>query len=182
MTPLQERSETALLVIDVQNDVVVNAYDRGAVVKTIGSMVTQARDGDVPVIWVQHDDEGLPKGSDGWQIVDELEPLDDEPLVHKHFRDSFDATTLDAVLAELDVRRLVVCGAQTDFCVRWTLHSAHGRGYDTVLVADGHTTDDPSTTELPSAAQTIALLNNVWASQATTDRLASVATANEIDF
>ena len=76
-------SQTALLVIDVQNDVVVNAHARDAVVGTIASLVDRARAESVPVIWVQHADEDLPEGSAGWEIVPELPVAEGEPVVHK---------------------------------------------------------------------------------------------------
>ena len=49
---------------------------------------------------------------------------------------------VEAVLSELEVGRLVVVGAQTDACIRSTLHGAFVRGHDTALVSDGHTTED----------------------------------------
>lgn len=180
MTPAQTRPNTALLVIDVQRDVVVNAHDRAPVVQTINDLVGNARSEGMAVVWVQHDDEDLPANTEGWEIVDELTPLETDVIVNKNFRDSFEATNLEEVLADLDVGSLLITGSQTDFCVRWTLHGAHSRGYNTTLIADGHTTDDPSSAKLPSAAQTIAALNQVWGTQAAEDRIASVALASEV--
>ena len=111
MTTLKNRPNTALLVIDVQNDVVEGAYERDAVVDNIGRLVDQARKEDVPIIWVQHSDEELERGSDPWRIVPELSPDDREPLVEKNYGDSFEDTNLEDVLSGLGVGRLVVCGA-----------------------------------------------------------------------
>ena len=69
MTTLENRPNTALLVVDVQNGVVGGAHERDAVVANVGSLVEKARREDVPVVWVQHSDENLAKGSDDWQIV-----------------------------------------------------------------------------------------------------------------
>lgn len=182
MTTLANRPNQALLVIDVQRDVVANAYEREAVVGTINSLVHKARTEEVPVIWVQHGDDDLPANTDGWQIVDELAPLEGEAIVHKQFRDSFEETTLESILDEHGVGSLVVTGSQTDFCVRWTLHGAHLRGYDTVLVTNAHTTDDPPSAKYPTAAQTITLLNQVWGTQAASGRTASVSPASEVTF
>ena len=55
---------------------------------------------------------------------------------------SFEDTTLETVLSGLGVGRLVVVGAQTDACIRSTLHGAITRGYDATLVKDAHTTED----------------------------------------
>ena len=142
MTTLENRPNTALLVVDVQNGVVDGAHDRDEVVANIGSLVEKARQEQVPVVWVQHADEDLPKGSEGWQIVPELTPGDAEPLVEKNYGDSFEDTTLETVLSGLGVGRLVVVGAQTDACIRSTLHGAIARGYDATLVSDAHTTED----------------------------------------
>jgi hypothetical protein len=83
-----------------------------------------------PVVWVEHSDDEIIRGSDGWRIVPELAPGAAEPLVEKDYGDSFEATTLETVLSQLAVGRLVVVGAETGACVRSTLHGAFVRGYD----------------------------------------------------
>jgi nicotinamidase-related amidase len=139
MTTLAGRPRTALIVIDVQNGVVAEAHERERVIANIASLVGKARREQVPVVWVAHSDEdSLPRGSDAWQYVDELRRDGSEPLVDKTYADSFEETSLDTVLGELGVGRLVVTGAQTDECIRSTLHGAIGRGYDAILVADAH--------------------------------------------
>ena len=64
MTTLENRPNTALLVIDVQNGVVTGNHERDAVVANIGSVVDKARSEEVPVIWVQHNDEQLKNGTE----------------------------------------------------------------------------------------------------------------------
>src|SRR4051812_41440589 len=142
MTTLENRPKTALLVIDVQNGVVKEAHERDAVVANIGSLVEQARRDAVPVVWVQHSDDGLASGSEDWRIVPELMPADAEPLLEKHYGDAFEDTPLERVLSDLGVGRLIVTGAETDACIRSTLHGAFTRGYDATLVSDAHTTND----------------------------------------
>src|ERR1700755_235614 len=142
MTTLRNRPNTALLVVDVQNGILEGTHDRDAVVASVGSLVERARDAHVPVVWVQHSDENVARGSDGWRIVSELAPEDAEPLVEKNYGDSFEDTNLETVLSQRQVGRLVVAGAQTDACIRATLHSALVRGYDAMLVSDAHTTED----------------------------------------
>lgn len=142
MCSIPERSGTALLVIDVQVGVVANAYERDLRVANMARLVTDARAHAVPVIWVQHSDAGLPSGSDDWRIVPELTPAEGEPVVHKHYRSSFIETDLEDLLRERGVGHLLVCGAQTEFCIRNTVHAAYERGYDVTLVEDAHTTED----------------------------------------
>mgnify|MGYP000346562466 FL=1 len=135
-----ERSNSALLVIDVQNDVVEGAYKRDEVIANIETAVAKARSAGVPVVWVQHSDEELAIDSNEWQIVSELIPLNDEPIVRKTFRSSFEGTNLEEVLGRLDAGHLIVCGAQTNNCIRHTSHDALAKGYNVTLIADAHTT------------------------------------------
>jgi len=142
MTTLENRPNTALLVVDVQQGVVDGNHQRDEVVANVGGLVEKARQERIPVVWVQHFDEGLVRGSDEWRIVSELAPGEEEPLVEKSYGDSFEDTTLETVLSGLGVGRLIVAGAQTDACIRSTLHGALARGYDATLVSDAHTTED----------------------------------------
>ena len=162
MTTLENRPNTALLVVDVQNGVVAEAHQRDAVVANVGTLVDKARRADVPVVWVQHSSDELATGSDAWQIVPELAPDDAEPLVAKRYGDAFEETDLEAVLADRGVGRLVVVGAQTDECVRSTLHGAIVRGYDAALVSDAHTTEDLTPWGAPPPDQVIAHTNLYW--------------------
>ena len=182
MTTLQNRPNTALIVIDVQNGVVEGAHERDAVVANVGSLVEKARSEDVPVVWVQHSDEQLAKGSDDWRIVPELTPDDAEPLVEKHYGDSFEDTDLETVLSGLGVGRLVVAGAQTDECVRSTLHGAFVRGYDATLVSDAHTTEDLTAFGAPPPDQVIAHTNLYWKYQSAPGRTAGTVETKDVDF
>jgi nicotinamidase-related amidase len=182
MTTLQDRPNTALLVIDVQNGVVAGNHERDAVVANVASLVEKARREQVPVVWVQHSDEGLPRGSDEWQIVPELAPGGAEPLVEKNYGDSFEDTTLETVLSGLGVGRLVVTGAQTDACIRSTLHGAFARGYDATLVSDAHTTEDQTAWGAPPPDKVIAHTNLYWTSQTAPGRTAGTVKTEDVDF
>ncbi|MFG1822826.1 cysteine hydrolase family protein [Microbispora bryophytorum] len=183
MTTLADRPNTALLVIDVQNGVVAGTPDRDTVIANIGSLIGRARAEDVPVIWVQHsDDHDLQRGSDNWRYVPELVRRDAEPLVHKRYGDSFEDTDLEALLAERGVGRLVVTGAQTDACIRSTLHGAFVRGYDVTLVSDAHTTEDLSAYGAPPPEQVIAHTNLYWQWQSAPGRHAGTAGTAEVTF
>lgn len=182
MTTLQNRPNTALLVIDVQNGVVVGNHDRAAVVQNIGNLVEKARRDRVPVVWVQDSGEQRTRGSDDWQIVPELSPDDAEPHVDKKYGDSFEDTNLEGVLAELGVGRLVVAGAQTDACIRSTLHGALVRGYDTILVSDAHTTEDQTAWGAPPPDQVISHTNLYWRHQTAPGRTAGTVETKEVAF
>ena len=182
MTTLENRPNTALLVIDVQNGVVTGAHERDTVVANIGSLVEKARRERVPVVWIQHNDAQLARGSEDWRIVPELTPDQAEPLVEKSYGDAFEDTTLETVLSGLSVGRLVVVGAQTDACVRSTLHGAFARGYDATLVSDAHTTEDQTSWGAPPPDQVITHTNLYWTYQSAPGRTAGTMETKAVDF
>ena len=182
MTTLENRPNTALLVIDVQRGVVAGATSATRSSRTSASLVEKARRERVPVVWVQHSDEQLARGSDDWRIVPELTPGDAEPLVEKHYGDAFEDTTLESVLSGLGVGRLVVVGAQTDACIRSTLHGAFVRGYDATLVSDAHTTEDQTAWGAPPPEQVIAHTNLYWTYQTAPGRTAGTVKTKDVDF
>jgi nicotinamidase-related amidase len=182
MSTFQNRPNTALLVVDVQTGVVAEAHERDAVVANVGSLVEKARHEQVPVVWVQHCSEEFVPGSDNWQIVPELTPSDAEPLIEKRYGDAFEDTSLETVLSGLGVGRLVVVGAQTDACIRSTLHGAFARGYDATLVSDAHTTEDQSAWGAPPPDQVIAHTNLYWTYQTAPGRTAGTVETKDVDF
>ena len=182
MTTLKDRPHTALLVVDVQNDVVAKAHQRDAVIANINTLVDKARAEKVPVIWVQHTSDELVPDTEGWKYVPELKRKDSEPLVHKKYGDSFEDTTLESELAQRGVGRLVVVGAQTDACIRSTIHGAFTRGYDIVLPSDAHTTDDFTEYGMPPPDKVIAHMNGYWKWQDAPGRKASVPETAKVDF
>ena len=183
MTSLQNRPNTALVVIDMQRGVVAEAFEVDRVVSNINTLIDRARTAHVPVVWVQHSDDDLPEGSEPWQYIDDLVRADDEPLVHKHYGDSFDDTDLESILAERQVGHIVVTGAQTDACVRSTLHGALARGYDATLVADAHTTEDIREWGGPIGPDdAIAYTNLYWRFSDAPGRSGAVVPTAEIDF
>lgn len=173
-------TNAALLVVDLQNAVVAQAYRRNETIGVIAKLVERARRAHVPVVWIQHHDDQLAKNSHDWQIVPELRPDDDEIVVHKSYNDAFEETDLEDHLDDLEVGRLIVAGAQTEWCIRSTLHGAIARGYDALLVADGHTTNDMSA-DIPATA-IIELTNTYWQWHAAPARAAGVSMGRDVAF
>ena len=122
------------------------------------------------------------RGSDDWRIVPELTPGDTEPLVEKNYADSFEDTVLEDVLSGLGVGRLVLTGAQTDECIRSTLHGAFVRGYDVTLVSDAHTTEDLTAWGAPPPEKVIAHTNLYWTDQTAPGRTAGTVETKDVDF
>jgi nicotinamidase-related amidase len=174
MTTLTNRKNAALLIIDVQKGVVEHAYHRNAVIANIGVLLDRARRELIPVVWVQH--------SDAWQIVPELIPGKTEALIEKNYGDAFENTNLEAVLSGFGVGKLFIVGAQTDACIRSTLHGALVRGYDVILVRDAHTTEDQSEWGAPPPEQVITHTNLYWTCQTAPGRTAGTVATHDIDF
>jgi nicotinamidase-related amidase len=175
------RSKSALLVIDVQNQVVDGAYNKDQVIANINTAVAKARAAGIPVVWVQHSDDWMPIDSLDWQIVPELSPADSEARVRKLYRNSFEATDLKSVLEKLGVGHVYVCGAQTNNCVRFTSHGALDRGYDVTLLKDAHTTTDYSFGDQAVPAEILVRdLNASFSGEELPGRNASAANVAEV--
>ncbi|MFF2539006.1 cysteine hydrolase family protein [Streptomyces cyaneofuscatus] len=130
----------ALLVIDMQNALVAIAHEGAGTVARIAALQERARAAGVPVVTVQHQDDELEPGTEGWRIAPALAPAPGEPVVPKSSPDSFLDTGLDATLRDMGVTEVVVTGFATEICVESTARRALSLRYDVVLVADAHTT------------------------------------------
>ena len=145
---------TALVIIDVQKAILRNPAnprqqetDRAldATVQRIAALLQSARASRTPVILVQHDGppgHRLESGTEGWNLRNEIAPLPNELVFHKRACDAFFETGLEAELVRLEIRRLVIAGCMTQYCVDTTVRRAVSLGYDVVLAADGHMTED----------------------------------------
>jgi len=111
-----------------------------------------------------------------------LTPADTEALIGKSFGDAFEGTALESVLAGLQVGHLVVTGAQTDQCVRCTIHGGFTRGYDVTLVSDAHSTEDATQWGAPPPEQVIGHTNLYWQYQSAPGRTARTVTAGEVTW
>src|SRR5215469_4261092 len=119
--------KTALLIIDVQNAVVANAWRLDETLAVIADLAQRARTAGAPVVYLQHtnpDEPAMNHGADGWRIHPAVAPAPGETVIEKAASDGFYATPLKAELTRLGVSRLIVCGAQTEFCVDATTRAA----------------------------------------------------------
>lgn len=183
---------SALMVIDVQNANTAEGYQRDEVIGRIRGLIDRAKREGAPVIWIQHNADGSPleRGTDGWQIVEEVRPDDEDTVIEKQYLDSFTETGLRAELDRLGIGHVVLCGAATDACIRATSQRSQIEGYDVTLVADGHTTDVgpwplplPDGTKIPiGAEQMIAYTNFFVADTAYPGVTTEVVNADEVTF
>jgi nicotinamidase-related amidase len=184
MATVHPRNRTALLVIDMQVGIVASTWEREKIVANVAHVVSRARDAGVPVIWVQHNDSELPRGSDPWQLVQELRPVEGELVIDKSFNSAFEQTELEPQLESLGVRQLLLAGALTNWCIRSTAYAALDRGYDLTLVKDAHTTDDLALSEgrVISARDIVDELNVAIRWLAYPGRTNTTATAADVRF
>lgn len=180
MSAFPDRPNSALLVIDLQNLVVDGAFRRDEVVSNVRELADRAHDEDVPVVWVQHEAEHLQAGTHEWEFVPELELREGDRLVAKSYGDAFEGTILEDVLEGLGAGRIVVAGAETDACIRSTIHGGFARGYDVTLVADAHTAGDKTQWGAPPVEQVIDHTNLYWEYQDAPGKTASVKRAAEV--
>jgi nicotinamidase-related amidase len=173
---------SAVVIIDVQESVLAGCADVPEVLKQVNMLARRARQEDVPVLFIQHedpDDPEMTRGSPGWQLAAALDRLDSDPVVPKTYRDSFAETALADLLTASGVRRLIIAGAHSDYCVQMSALSAVIRGYDVTLVSDGHTAQDDG--ELPGA-QIRDLVNARFASLRAPGRAVATMPAAAITF
>lgn len=142
-----ETQNSALLIIDAQVDMFEPnpVYDSKRVLTTLETLLAHARQANLPVIFVQHNEgpgEPFEPETPGWYIHPALTPAEGECVVQKTTPDSFSQTLLQQKLDELSSTRLIIAGMQTEYCIDTTTRAAKSLGYDVTLVADGHSTFD----------------------------------------
>ncbi|MGL4576317.1 MAG: isochorismatase family protein [Burkholderiaceae bacterium] len=141
MSTVRAGNQSSLVVVDVQVSVMASAWDAARVIQNVARAVERARQSGVPVIWVQHESDELPRDSAPWQLVPQLVPAPGEKRVYKRFPSSFEETELEENLRSQGAAHIVLAGAQTNWCIRATAYAALDKGYDLTLLKDAHTTE-----------------------------------------
>lgn len=176
-------AQTALLLIDVQNGLFDEAYDEEAeILYVLVDLLKQARDQQVPILYIQHGGgpgHPLEPRTPGWQIHPLVTPHSEDIIVHKSASDAFYESSLQDIIQALGVTRLVITGAQTEYCVDATCRRAASLNYDVCLVANGHTTSDNGHLTI---AQIVAHHNHLLAQLAHPTHPISVLPATDIAF
>ncbi len=184
MATIRTGNQAVLLVVDFQVGVVATKWDVPRVTANIVRVVEGARAAGVPVIWVQHEDADMPRGSADWQLVPELVPADGEFRVCKRYNSAFEDTPLEAELARRGATHVVLAGAATNWCIRAAAYATLERGYDLTLVKDAHTTShiDRGDGTLVEARGIIDDLNRVFTWLEYPGRKSQTANAAEVAF
>lgn len=121
-------AKRALLVIDLQNGVgPLIGFDKlmGKVNKLIDQYCQQG----LPIVFIQHEEAGLEANTEAWQLVSALNAGDSDYHIRKTHADSFYHTELSALLTQLNVSQLEICGAEIPYCIDATIKAAFDRGY-----------------------------------------------------
>ncbi|MEV3860197.1 isochorismatase family protein [Streptomyces sp. NPDC050095] len=146
---------SALLVIDMQQDMAPIMHRADRTLRAIAELSARARGAGVPVITVRQRGCG--------PVLPEVAPLDGELVITKTTADAFLRTSLDEELRTRGITELLVTGFATENCVETTARQALSRGYDLVLVADGHTTSvRPARTDFVPPDRAIAHHNEIY--------------------
>ncbi|MFJ9567391.1 isochorismatase family protein [Streptomyces fuscichromogenes] len=172
--------DTALLIIDMQRAMLKDAHEGETCLAKVAELAERARANGVPVVYLRQQFAQLP--AEWLEVHPALTPEPGDVVLDKDSADSFLDTTLGEVLDEHGVRRLVVTGYASDYCVDSTSRSALSHGYDLVLVADGHTTIERPAGVEPTAAQIVAHHNGIFSVIQYAGRSVAVTPAAEIRF
>ncbi|OWY40799.1 cysteine hydrolase [Xenophilus sp. AP218F] len=171
---------SALVIVDVQNAVVEGeprAARLDAVLDNLNLAIAKARQRGMAVIFVQHEEDDLPRDSDGWQLHPRLRREAGDLVVAKRYGDSFCDTRLAQELATWDADAVWIGGSATDFCIDSTVRGAVARGYAVTVIADGHTTKPFAAL---SGEQVIDHFNWAWAASSATPRPLRVVPAAQL--
>jgi nicotinamidase-related amidase len=137
--------KTALLIIDIQNDYfeggkfpLVNPLDAA---KKAYDLLQCFREHGGKHVHIQHislkpDAAFFVKGDSGSDIHDAVAHFEGEPIVYKHYPNSFRETTLLDMLKDWDVERVVVTGMMTHMCVDATARAAADFGFQVIVAED----------------------------------------------
>ncbi len=154
----------ALLIIDLQNGVCYqdnrSTDHLSQLIPMVNSLICNYSDQKRPIIFVQHCDEELVKGTTAWEIISELHTEKGTHFVNKTHANAFYHTNLQEILTQLSVASLEICGAQTQYCVDITVKFAHGLGYQLTMQTAGSTTYD---TSVLTAEKMIHFYEDIWA-------------------
>jgi len=184
MAVIREGDKTALVIVDMQVDVIDSAWHEALIIENTRRAVEKARKRDIPVIWIQHESKSKPHGSPGWQIVPELTPHPDEISLDKHSNSAFEKSTLEETLARFGITHIVLAGVLTNWCIQSTAYAALDRGYDLTVLRDAHTTEDFDfdNGESISAANIIESFNIIIGAVRYPGRVNRVISIDELEF
>lgn len=148
----------ALIVIDVQK-AFQYSYNFNNLIHRINDRISAYRQANLPIIFIQHNDQDIVRGSDLWQLSGKLDKQKEDIVIEKFHPNAFYQTTLNKTLMQQSIRTIELCGAQTEYCCNATVVMAHGLGYKILMEHDMTTTFD---NDYMIAENTITFFENIW--------------------
>jgi len=146
-----DHAQSALLVIDVQQGLFEKStpvYKAEELLEHINGLIEDAHRAEAPVIYIQHENKMLVKGSDDWQLHPRMHLSGAYCVIEKQHGNAFQETILDAALRSKGIIRVVITGLMTQGCVRATCLGAKALGYEVILAADAHSNYSKQAAEL----------------------------------
>jgi nicotinamidase-related amidase len=163
MTYEPEPARTALLIIDAQReyfdpDGALFTEHAAEILENLLTLVDGARRSGTRVVWIRHvqaadgsdtgrmadfdDTPSFVAGTKGVEIIPQLVPRDDEPVVDKTRYSAFVNTRLESILKTWGVDTVLVTGLMTQYCSVTTARHAHDLDYRVIFVADANAGPD----------------------------------------
>ncbi|MBE6089922.1 MAG: cysteine hydrolase [Clostridium beijerinckii] len=135
-----------LLVVDTQK-LITNEklYNFNAFVSNVEKIISEARKNDIEVIYIRHDDgpgSELTKGTDGFEVYEKFQPINDEKIFDKKVNSAFKGTGLLEYLMDKDEKDIIIVGIQTDLCVDATIKCGFEHDFNMIVPAYANTTVD----------------------------------------
>ena len=135
-----------LLIVDTQNSIMTNdLYEFETFVYRIKTLIKEARNNNIEVIYVRHDDgvkQKLTKGALGYEIYEEFQPMPNERVFDKNVNSAFRDTGLLEYLHEKDEDTIIIVGLQTDYCIDATVKCGFEHGLKMIVPANTNSTFD----------------------------------------
>lgn len=148
----------ALVVVDMQRGLQYS-YNFDGLIHSINDRIFNYRQDNLPIIFIQHNDQDLVRGSEAWNLSGKLDKQKEDIVVEKTHPNAFYQTNLNKVLMQKGIRSIELCGAQTEYCCNATIVMAHGLGYKIIMGHDMTTTFD---NDYMIAEDTISFFENIW--------------------
>lgn len=135
-----------LLVIDMQKGLVdEDLYAFDTFIDRTDRLVDTARKNSIEVIFVQHDaglDSGMSIGDENFEIIDQIAPKEGEKVFIKTINSCFGNNEFKEYVENLDDKRLMIVGLQTNYCIDCTVKSAFERGFEVIIPEGTNSTFD----------------------------------------
>ena len=140
-----------LIVIDVQNDYFIDGsmelVEMDAATSNCAKLIDSFRENQASVFHIQHiaTREGATffvPDTHGCEIHESVTPLENEPVIVKHYPSSFRETALNDILKEAGIEEVVICGAMTHMCIDTTTRAAFDLGFKCIVISDACATRD----------------------------------------